>query len=156
MNRQWIERRIRHFIGSHFFKFGIVGTGGYLTDVTMLTLGIHIGLDKYSGQVVAFLISAVFTWLCNRFWTFRDRPTGVHIGKEWLTYLLVTIGGMCINYAAYAGMITIGGIWEKHLFLAVAVGSIAGLMFNFPMAKYLVFRSASTALQEDHASSADP
>jgi putative flippase GtrA len=146
---------VRRFLHSHFLKFGIVGSGGYLADVAILKAMIAAGMDDYRGQIPAFIGATIFTWIANRLWTFRDRRGGVHIGKEGMRYLGVTIGGFCVNYAAYAAMVTIGGIWKQHIFLSVAAGSIAGLMFNFPMAKYLVFNSAASALQADHASPED-
>ena len=114
---------IRHFIHSHFFKFGIVGTGGYLVDVAILKAMIALGMSAYYGQIPALFLRGRFlpglSTGCGRFATGAG---GMHIGKEWLRYLGVTIGGFCVNYAAYSTMVTIGGLWARHVALPVRGG----------------------------------
>ncbi len=150
-----VSRQILPLIPWRFVKFGIVGTGGYLTDVFVLTGLTKTGMSKYVGQVIAFVVASAFTWMANRFWTFSDRKGHSHPAAEWLRYLAVTAMGFSINYLAFWLTTRAGGIWAQYLFLPVAAGSIAGLLWNFPMSRF-VFKRASSGLQEGPASFSGP
>jgi putative flippase GtrA len=124
-----------------FFRFGIVGTIGFIVDSAALTqFAIPIlGLDRYSGRVVSFLIAATCTWALNRRFTFK--PTVEHPFRQWMRFLAANGVGFVANYSAYAAAVTLVPLAKAHLVLGVAAGAIAGLVFNFTINKLWVFRT---------------
>lgn len=49
------------------------------------------------------------------------------------------IGGMA-NYIVFLILIAKVDLFEKNPIFAIAIGSIVGLIFNFTLAKYVVFK----------------
>jgi putative flippase GtrA len=124
-----------------FLRFGVVGTIGFIVDSAALTqFAIPIlGLDRYSGRVVSFLIAATCTWALNRRFTFK--PTVEHPFKQWLRFLAANGVGFVANYSTYAACVTFVPVAKDNLVIGVAAGAIAGLVFNFTINKFWVFRA---------------
>lgn len=129
---------------SQFLRFCIVGTMGFVVDygVLMVLTGLA-GTDPWSGRLLSFLVAASATWVLNRRFTFRlrgrvraDQP----LTREWTSYVGLTAVGGAVNYATYTAWLWTSDRSAFNLLVGVALGSIAGLVFNFLTSKYLVFR----------------
>ena len=98
--------------------------------------------DKYSGQAIAFLIAATFTWWGNRTFTFAHLAARGARGllREWLSFLAANAFGGLANYLTYAVLVTFTPPPAGNPYVAVAAGSLVGLLFNFTLSKRLVFR----------------
>lgn len=130
--------RLRH---NQLLRFGMVGGIGFVVDAGVLQTLLWLGVGPYLGRLVSFLAAATATWLLNRRYTFRAAS---HRGllREWLHYLsLMAVGGSA-NYGAYALCVANVALIRQYPVIGVAVGSLAGMSFNFLSAKYLVFRHA--------------
>ncbi len=126
---------------SQFLRFGLVGVAGYAVDASVLTALVEIaGLDPYSARVVSFVCAASTTWWLNRHFTFAPLP-GQKAGRQWLGFLLVSVGGAIINYGAYVIALESWPLAYRYPALGAAIGAIAGMLFNFPASKLLVFRT---------------
>ena len=139
-----------------FIRFGIVGTGGFLTNEAVLTLMLWLGMNPFSGQLVALPCAALFTWISNRLWTFSSSHRGGGTIAEAVRYIMTVSLGAGVNYAVYALLVASVPAFTRHPQLGVAAGSIAGLLFNFPMSKYFVFRQPGADQTAAPASSPDP
>ena len=74
----------------------------------------------------------------NRRFTFGvTRPAS---RGEWGAYTALMTLGAAVNYGAYAASITWWSLAREHLWIGVALGSIAGLGINFATSRSLVFR----------------
>lgn len=51
---------------AQFARFALVGTIGFLTDVTVLVIGMRLGAGPYIARVISFLCAVAVTWLLNR------------------------------------------------------------------------------------------
>jgi putative flippase GtrA len=126
---------------SRFVLFAIVGTAGFIADVAVLYAAAPV-LGWYGGRVLSFLAAATLTWQLNRRWTFADAAAARLEGTgAYLRYILTMLAGAVVNYAVYAA--TLG--WVDGALapaLGVALGSIAGLAFNFAAAHLVLFPSA--------------
>jgi putative flippase GtrA len=151
-----LVRKLWKLIPWQFVRFGIVGTGGYTVDATLLTSFVHHGMDPYNGQIIAFIAAAGFTWMVNRFWTFRAQRARSRHTAEGIRYFIAMCFGCGVNFIIYATLVTIGGLWVEHPWLAAAMGSIGGLFFNYPASKFFVFKEPVQDLPEGSASSLDP
>src|SRR5215469_1240832 len=58
-----------------FFRFGAVGTSGFLID-TAIVYGLRGRLGLYGAGMVSYLVAASWAWALNRGWTFRGRGSG--------------------------------------------------------------------------------
>jgi len=125
------------------FWFGVSGVLGLLVDMALLWLATP-WLGLYGGRVLSFLCAATSTWAFNRRQTFA--PTGRQgktLAAEYLAYLgTMSIGG-AVNYSAYVAFVRHFPDLPGFSMWGVAVGSLAGLGFNFVSARFLIFRPPS-------------
>jgi putative flippase GtrA len=136
-----IAARIKRLHRVRFLRFGLVGTGGFIVDTSVLWIMIHgVGLDKYSGRGVSFMAAVTFTWFGNRMLTFRDRAASTGLWREWATFVTANAFGGFINLAVYTALVTFAPPPASNPFLAVFAGVLAGLMFNFALSSRVVFR----------------
>ena len=131
-------RLLMRLIQDYIF-FGVVGAIGFLVDVAVLYLLIgSIGL--FYGRAVSFLAAVVVTWLLNRKLTFRHRNSRLESGREFTVYLTLMLIGGLVNYAVYAGLVVTIPPIIAHPFIAVAAGSLAGMLINFVTSRFFLFR----------------
>lgn len=129
---------------SQFLRFCLIGGLGFVTDFTVLYIGVTwLGLGSVIGRIMSFVIAATVTWKANRHFTFRHDHAGSV--REWLHYLLLTSVGGGINVAVYQAWIWLTDKSTLNLFLGVAAGSAVALLFNFTISKYAVFAKRPTA-----------
>lgn len=124
-----------------FFIFGVIGAAGFLIDAGSYLLAFSLGAGIW-GRFFSFLCAATFTWVLNRAFNFRDR-TGSMLG-QWSRFLLANSAGALANLGVFFLIMTqidwaranpeIGSV------LAIAAGSVAGLIFNFTLSKLFVFK----------------
>ncbi|MFC0400933.1 GtrA family protein [Paraburkholderia rhizosphaerae] len=120
-------------------RFVIVGTAGFVVDASVLYVALHFGAGYYIGRVLSFLAAVWTTWQLNRRFTFTPSDNDSPL-REGGRYLLAMCGGGVVNYAAYCAVIA---VLPKHALLplvAVGAGSVAGLSFNFLVARHWVYK----------------
>ncbi|SHE95959.1 Putative flippase GtrA (transmembrane translocase of bactoprenol-linked glucose) [Lampropedia hyalina DSM 16112] len=128
---------------STLLRFGLVGALGFVVDAAVL-YAFSGAVGWYGARVLSFLAAASFTWALNRRFTFATangcrlrRPS---IWQEYMQYLFSMMAGGLVNYAAYSMVIASWqGTWVP--LWGVAAGSILGLVVNYALARYLVFRT---------------
>jgi len=136
------DKRRRGEVLRQFLSFGAVGTVGFLVDAGVLTLVLAAtGLGFYWGRLVSFLVAATVTWALNRRFTFGAAAKSGRLA-QWVRFVLVNSGGGLVNYAVYAVLVAGSAFIRDWPVLAVAAGSIAGLLVNFTASKRLVFKPA--------------
>jgi putative flippase GtrA len=126
-----------------FLRFGLVGTAGFVVDAAALTAAMAwLGLGPYGGRVVSYLAAVTFTWAMNRRFTFAgaDPRRGT---AQWGRFVAANGVGALVNYGTYAALVASVPLVATRPVLGVAVGSVAGLVFNFTLSKLWVFRSAA-------------
>lgn len=123
-----------------FLRFGLVGVIGFVVDATVLYFALRsIQMDFYSGRLLSYLAAATTTWLLNRRFTFSDAST--RPGQQWLRFLMVNGLGGGVNYTVYALLVSFSPPFSNSPVLAVALGSLSGLLLNFAGSKWLVFQA---------------
>ena len=129
-----------HPIGQ-FLRFGVVGTIGFVVDTAVLYLALWLGAGFYGGRVISYLVAASGNWALNRAFTFPSSRDD-HAHRQWVKFLVLNVFGAIANYGAYAALIGVGEPFRTYPVLAVAAGSLAGLVFNFTLSKRFVFSRA--------------
>lgn len=122
-----------------FGSFGLIGTAALAVDTGLLYFALRVlGLGFYSGRLMSWLGAATFTWYFNRRYTFRSDP-GVPPVTQWLRFLGANSLGGLLNYGVYAALIASSALVREWPVLAVAAGSLSGLVVNFALSKRYVF-----------------
>jgi len=122
--------------------FVFAGALAFLVDVGVLhLLSTGWNVNLFLARACSFTCAATTAWMLNRAFTFsanRKPPRGLL--AEWTAYLAASLGGGCVNYAVFA----LGVRWSPLLYetpsLAVLIGTLAGMTFNFVMYAKYVFR----------------
>ena len=117
--------------------FSVVGVIGFFVDAGVLTVVIELGADPYSGRAFSFFCAVTTTWYLNRTFTFGSENTGLL--NEWTKFVSVNSVGGIINYTTYALLVWQIPFIAQYPINGVAVGSLAGLIWNFNVSKKLVF-----------------
>lgn len=126
-------------MSGRFLRFAAVGVVAAGVDMAAVELAVRmLGLDLYSARVLSYLCAATAAWWLNRRIAFADRSSSNRLA-EWARYLAANLLGGLINYGVYAVLVTVLPVFAAHPFLAVAVGSLAGMMANFAMSQRFVF-----------------
>jgi putative flippase GtrA len=125
-------------------RFAVIGALGVPVDAGMLWLMTHkAGLDPYSGRLVSWACAASFTWIGNRYFTFRARRARGALGmaQEWLRFLAANAVGGLVNVGLYSTLVRFAPPPLNNLYAALVVGVLAGLAFNFTLSRVLVFKA---------------
>lgn len=126
-------------IPGRFVRFAMVGAFAGLVDMAVVEGLVGAGGGLYASRIVSYLCAATFAWWFNRRFTFAARHSPF-LFQEWLRYLAANFWGGILNYAVYAVLVSSVDVFARSPFLAVAVGSAAGLALNFAMSSRFVFR----------------
>jgi len=124
-----------------FGKFGMVGVVGLLVDTAVLYLGLWAGLEFFAARIPSFFAAATTTWALNRAFTFRHADHAP-LHRQWAAFVAANALGGAVNYAVSVALEASVLVVETHPVLAVAAGSLAGMVFNFAASKRLVFKGA--------------
>ena len=135
------EREPHRALARQFVSFAIVGAGGFFVDVGILLLCLEAGLGYYLGRLVSFLAAATLTWYGNRIFTFRHAARDQPGGRQWMRFVAAMSTGGAVNYSVYSALIAGAELFREIPALAVAAGSIAGLVVNFSASRRLVFNA---------------
>jgi putative flippase GtrA len=130
--------RARHG-SSEFLLFSLVGVAGFFVDAgTLYFSSILLGLNPYLGRLVSYLAAATTTWQLNRRFTFPFADTR-RPHRQWAKFVATNAIGGIVNYGVYVAIIINSPHTPATLMLAVAAGSLSGLVFNFFVSKHFVF-----------------
>jgi putative flippase GtrA len=127
---------------SRFVSFGAIGVLGFVVDAGVLNVMLratHSGL--YWGRLVSFLCAVTATWFLNRTFTFRGVAGQSGLRQEWLRYLGANSLGALINLGLYSVLVARVAACAATPAIAVAAGSLSGLVVNFALTKAYVFRT---------------
>lgn len=120
-------------------QFFFVGLAGFAVDFGLLTV-LSSSLGPYYARIASFISAVIFTWTLNRSITFRAARRASPPLQELLRYFIAMLMGGAINISLYSALISVIGKEAHHLLLAIAIGSLAGMLANFWASKKLVFR----------------
>ena len=136
-----VHIRVRHGVRkSHnwlqLVRFGMVGTSGYVVNLAVFALCVHVvGIDYRVSAVIAWIVSVLNNFWLNRHWTFRARqahPMGQ--GVRFFAVSLVTFG---FTYLVLIGLVEGAGMTKV---LAQAIAVATGTPLNFVGQKLWSFR----------------
>lgn len=124
-------------------RFAVIGGLGFVVDSTVLAVDTSwLGLDPFKGRLLSMFCAMTCTWLGNRYFTFHDRRARGSLSAifhEWSKFFAANIVGALVNYGVYAALLHFASAPFNNKYVALVVGVLAGLIFNFTLSKKLVF-----------------
>ena len=125
-----------------FLRFAAIGALGVPVDWIVLQAMVHWGSGPYAGRVVSWFCAATFTWVGNRYFTFSaTRARGLLATiKEWLRFLGANAVGGLVNVGLYSVLVRFAPPPLNDLTVALVLGVLLGLVFNFTLSKKMVFK----------------
>jgi putative flippase GtrA len=126
-----------------FALFCVSGGLAFVVDAGLTQAWVSLGgLDPWSARGLSFPVAVTCTWLFNRRFTFKP-GRGLSLPREWMLYVSTQALGLAVNLSTYAVLVWSSTIAAQWPALAVAAGSIAGLLVNFFGAKRVAFADRS-------------
>ena len=125
-----------------FLRFAVIGALGMPVDWLVLQGMVHWGTGPCFGRMISWFCAASFTWMGNRYFTFAaSRARGlVGAAKEWLRFLAANAVGGLVNVGLYSVLVRFAPPPFNDLSVALVLGVLLGLAFNFTLSKKMVFR----------------
>ncbi|MDE1892694.1 MAG: GtrA family protein [Betaproteobacteria bacterium] len=124
----------------HYFSFIVAGTCGFIVDAGVVTiLSKFWGMGLVLAKVFSFLLAVTVTWIINRRYTFKYQYNKSLV-NEWVHYFLANSVGAIINNSLYIIMIMSVTTTKIYPALAVAIGSLGGMFFNYIASRWWVFK----------------
>ncbi len=130
---------MKNMMRSSFFRFALVGAGGFVVDAGVLLALLEV-LGPYWGRLVSFAAAVTATWALNRSFTFSRATRAYSLAGEFSRYVSAMLLGGAVNYAVYAAMIYLFEPVRAWPVVGVGAGSIAGLLVNFTLARSWIFK----------------
>lgn len=132
-------------------KFGTVGAVAFVIDSAVFVWLMHGPMEgsNVKAKIVAGVVATIFSWIANRFWTFRHRRQS-NVGRELVLFLVMNAIGLgiqagCVFIAQYL----LGVTSTSGLFIAGnVVGLFFGTVFRFFAYRFWVF---SETMESDPA-----
>lgn len=121
-----------------FLRFGVVGGIGFVVT-TVVVYATRPFIGNYAAILPGFLVAATGNWALNRLWTFRGRSSQPLV-REWTMFLATNALGMALNAAVYWTMISLSALCAANPVIALAAGTLCGMLFNFSLSRQVVFR----------------
>jgi putative flippase GtrA len=119
--------------------FGIAGTVGFFIDVAVTVLFEPL-IGDYLARIPGLVAAATSTWLINRSLTFKTRKSRhTSVWKEYLHYLSLMFAGAVISYGVYAVIVTLVSYSPFRILIAIALGSLAGMVVNYLSSRRFVY-----------------
>ena len=130
-----------------FAAFLLVGGVGFVVDASILATLVHrYEWGDYTARMVSFPVAVVVTWLLNRRFAFPGGATARR-GQEYTRYLGVQTVGSLINFAVYSLCIATIPVMDLWPVLALAVGVMVQIPFNFIGMQKFVFTGPGASNQ---------
>ena len=144
-----------------FMQFGMVGAAAYVIDVGLFNLLQHGPAGFLSGhpnsaQLLASSTATVFSWIANRYWTYRGR-TRKNVAREATLFVLANLGGIAITQFCLLFTHHVLGLTSPLAdnVAAYVVGFGLGTAFRFVFYHYIVFTGHKDHSPDDDTDSTD-
>jgi dolichol-phosphate mannosyltransferase len=133
--------RVRHGLRHpanwlQLMRFGAVGASGYVVNLLVFALCVHVlGIDYKLSAVIAWAISVFNNFVLNRHWTFSAKQQ--HPVGQAIRFFTVSLIGFGVTYAVLVMLVDAG----MMKVLAQAIAIMAGTPLSFIGQKLWSFRA---------------
>ncbi|HEY6094253.1 MAG TPA: GtrA family protein [Gallionellaceae bacterium] len=117
-----------------FLRFLLIGGLGFVIDASLTYLLVRQGIPPWVARVPAIVLAMTFTWLANRYFTYRVKAT--RSASEALRYAIAAITMAMVNYLIYLILVQNG----LPPVMAVTLATACQTAISFYLYKHLVFK----------------
>ena len=128
-----------------FLKFGVTGGLGTITNLLIFFLLVDLGgLPEIPVSIGCFIVAGSQNYLLNHLWSFREYTGNTRVSvNRWAMFLLGSLAGLCVNI--FVMKLVLASFVLPWKFMAQACGIAAGMVINFIISKFVVFRRRKNA-----------
>jgi putative flippase GtrA len=131
-----------NLISSDKIRFLVIGGVGFVINYVLLAItysGLHLPI--HLAQIISTELALVSTFIGNNYWAFKGHHH-ISIHKKFLKFQTSALAGLLVNYACQVIL-----VHYAHMYygLALAIGTLAGLIWNYFFYKKFVFKSLAEA-----------
>lgn len=137
LKRYALIDRFGHF--AYFIQFGIVGGLGAAVNLIILSFCQYLGMSLEFSVGTAIFISMLHNFFLNRFITFRYAKNET-FWPQFFGFILASSLGAFVNYVVTMNLVKQVAFFEKVPQLAALGGILAGMIFNFGLNRFWIFR----------------
>jgi putative flippase GtrA len=120
--------------GNHFYRFGAVGSIGFIVDASAFTLLHAWWKAPHEARLGSFLIAVSATYLLNQSYTFQPRTK-----SRPLVYLAGQLVALSVNMTVFS-LVILHPVWLPwQYYLGLVSGSIAAMFINYELSRRYVF-----------------
>lgn len=137
-------------------KFGVVGGIAFVIDTSIYLwlLGGSMGAHPTKAKIISAIVATVFSWLANRYWTFRHRRQANVLREVSMFILMNGIGIAIASACVYISHWVLGFESASADFVAGSVvGLVLGTIFRFFAYRFWVFTAEldqEPGFEDDH------
>ena len=125
---------------SELMQFMFVGGSGFIIDVACyLALQSWLGVNHMLARGLSFWVAGSWNWWWNRTLTFAEYAKSQRL-RQWGIFLAVSLCGFAVNWGSYALLTHELAFFDRFRLLALGIGVVLGMGFNFMFSRLLVFR----------------
>lgn len=156
---QKLSNRIKGLMGLFWrevAKFGVVGGVAFVIDtgIYLWLLAGPMGGHPTKAKIISAAVATVFSWLANRYWTFRHRRQA-NVVREVVLFIIMNGIGLGIAAACvYISHWVLGfESAQADIIAGSVVGLILGTIFRFFAYRFWVFTDeldAEPGYEQDH------
>lgn len=124
---------------AEFFQFAAVGSSGFIVDLVFYLLLQMMGLSHTAARAISFWPAVSWNWMLNRVITFSHREK-TKKSTQWGAFASSSLLGFAVNYGTYYTLTTFVPFFQEHMILALIVGVLMGMGFNFSISNLFIFK----------------
>lgn len=132
-----------HLFIAELMKFGTVGGLAFLVNagvVALLMATVFTDGGHLKAKAIATVVATIFSWLANRYWTFRDKRQADTKREAW-QFLVANVIGLaielsCIGVSYYILGLTSG---TASFISGTIIGTILGTVFRYLAYRFWVY-----------------
>lgn len=131
--------RFQEFVAGSFFKFGIVGTIGFIINTVVLWAMVRAGIFPAIGSAVGAELAVISNFILNNAWTFGDRRVrGKRMIPKFIQFNVASLGAILIQTGTVWAGTTLFG--RGTYFISYLCGVGLGLIWNYTMYSKVIWK----------------
>ena len=131
-----------HLFIAELMKFGTVGGLAFLVNAAvvwvLMSTVLHDGHLK--AKAIATVVATIFSWLANRYWTFRDKRQADTKREAW-QFLVANVIGLSIELSCLGVSVYVLGLTSElaSFISGTIIGTILGTVFRYLAYRFWVY-----------------
>jgi putative flippase GtrA len=127
------RHRVRHAVAKphnwlQLIRFGAVGASGYLVNLVVFAVCVHVlAIDYRVAAVVAFTVSVLNNFWWNRHWTFRAQRVA-HPVEQAVKFFAISLVAFGFSYVVLVSLVD-GAGFAKVVAQAISIAAATPLSF---------------------------